>query len=166
MNECETTELILNRWNEIDDQLEASEFMKLAYEMRKHLTGHTPIREVKKWLPHIGTNAENRFLFHETKANSSFIACDDLVFASFLNFHFSKFDGVEDNQVRYERYLRWLIEASNTIVTEFHWASKSVFLDKLNKDVKKDMVYTLDDQFVASSRDISLPVYFPMPKRT
>lgn len=159
----QTLQELLRRWSAVEAKMRESKFFKLCHAMRTHLAGHIPVSEVKKWLESAPKNSEERFLFHETKANSTFIACDDLVFAAFLNFHFSEMQCDVDNQGLYEEFLGWIIDAANDLITAFHWTAITVFLDRLGKDVEIDASYRIEDKFVSSYQEVVLPLILPKP---
>jgi len=93
---------VLERLDAYENKMKSSPHNSLSTQIRNKLSGHLVPQSVKAWLPHIPENAEDRFLFHATKANSNFSCTDDLVFAACLNEHWGN---DEINDEKYNAYV-------------------------------------------------------------
>lgn len=148
---------VLKRLDAYESKVKSSSYNSLSKQIRDKLSGHLVPQVVKAWLPHIPENAEDRFLFHATKANSNFSCTDDLVFAACLNEHWGN---DEINDEKYNAFLDWVVSSANDAVTEFHHAAIIVFIEFLGKDISKDVKYNIDNTYVGRNSENNLPVFF------
>ncbi|MBR9650594.1 hypothetical protein [Thalassovita aquimarina] len=147
-------------WRRRTKQFTDSEYFVLAKYMRNHLGGHCPTSEVEKWLDNISSSSEERFLFHRTKANSVFPAVDDMVFGAFLNTQFVEAYGSGTPQEKFEGYLKWLAPAANHVVNAFHEMAGEIFIRLLNKARDNLVQYSCDEEFIADSAKMKLPLMY------
>ncbi|MDO6725818.1 hypothetical protein Q4544_02625 [Cognatishimia sp. 1_MG-2023] len=153
-------EKISKTWADgMSDVLE-SEWLGFSKKMRNKMSGHCGTQDVLAWLDSAPRNSDRRFLFHKEYANCSYPATDDLVFGSFLNFHFNRMGGKSSNHEKFDEFLNWLNAASHSVYRTFQLVAVDVFFRILKKEPDKTIQFEIGRELCGSSKTTKLPVFF------